>query len=126
MKTNHFLSAGFFAGFLFVSLQLSAQEAFEIKGQVQNTKTESIKGAIVSLLNETTLSTVATAKCNEKGEFRIYYVAPGEYRLTIKKNGEFRAKTKTIVINENGEYYVQNIEHNKLNQQSELVAETNF
>jgi|GEM_PF-2510176 hypothetical protein len=126
MKTNYFLSALFFAGFLFVSLQLPAQEMYEIKGRVQNTRVESIKGAIVCLLAEKTLVTVAQTKCNENGEFQLSAVAPGEYRLIVKKNGEFRAKSKTVVIDDNGEFFVQNLGTDNPDQSSEFVAETDI
>ena len=110
MKTNQLARVLLLVGLVLCGTQLFAQETYTLKGKVFNTKTTTIKGAVVSLLNPTTLKLVASGKCNEKGEFYIDSVVEGEYIMTVKKDGEFRGKTKRVIIDSNGEFAIKNHE----------------
>lgn len=107
-KKNQILKVSLISMLLFVVAQLSAKEFYSISGQVINNRTESIKGAIVKLVNPVTFENVGEAKCKEDGKFYIDAVPAGEYNLVVKKDGVFRAKVKRVILDENGNYYVKN------------------
>ena len=115
MKTSmksQILSASLISMLLFFAAQVSAHESYSLKGRVLNNKTESIKGAVVRLVNPETFEIVAEGRCKENGEFSIDSVPEGEYNLVVKKNGTFRAKVKRIIIDDNGKYMVTNVHAN--------------
>jgi len=112
MKTNQLVRVFLLGGFIFMAAQLSASDGYSIEGRVINTKSESIKGAVVTLLDPNTLASVANGECNKNGEFYIDSVMEGEYILTVKKDGYFRARTKKIIVDENGNYVVKNNQPN--------------
>ena len=83
MKTNQLVRPFLLGIFILLASQLYAREAFSIKGHVLNTKTESIKGAIVTLRDPNSLVAVANGRCDRNGEFFIDSVLEGEYILTV-------------------------------------------
>jgi len=123
MKTNQLVRPFLLGIFILLASQLYAREAFSIKGHVLNTKTESIKGTIVTLRDPNSLVAVANGRCDRNGEFFIDSVLEGEYILTVKKDGRFRGKTKRIFIDGNGNYAVKNIhQQDSIQPEGKLVA----
>lgn len=69
-----------------------------IKGKVTDEQNQPVEFATAALINSKSKEIVKGEVCNEKGEFAILKVAPGEYILTVSMVGYEKTETSTIRI----------------------------
>jgi hypothetical protein len=125
-KKNQIIRVCLLSGLLLFTSQLFAIEYYSFNGRVISTGKVSVKNAIVTLSDPNTSETIASGKCKENGNFYIDNVPCGEFLLTVEKDGISRAKTKRILIDENGNYVERNIEIDKNDsnrQNNDLIGE---
>lgn len=78
--------------------QLFATTNTIVKGIVIDTNNQPVEFAVAALVSPKTSQIVKGEKCNEKGEFAITQVSPGEYILSVKMVGYEKNETEKIVI----------------------------
>ena len=66
-----------------------------VGGVVKDTDGKPIKGATVKAQNPSASPSEFTATTDDRGEFRVYGLMPGEYVI----NGSVRAPTNIVVVN---------------------------
>lgn len=69
-----------------------------IKGRVLTNSDQSVLYATATLLNPKTMEIVEGDMCDNKGEFIIENVKPGEYILSVRKVGFAKDESKKLVI----------------------------
>jgi len=79
-------------------LYLSAETTGIIKGRVIDSKNQPIEFATAALINQKTNEIVRGEVCNNKGEFVISKVIPGEYTLSVSMMGYAKTVTDKIII----------------------------
>ena len=83
---------------LFFSFQLKATNA--ISGRVIDNKKQPIEFATVSLLNSKTKEFVKGEVSNQKGEFLLDKIKPGNYTLSVSMIGYAKNESETVVVDE--------------------------
>ena len=98
-----------------VALMMAAPQAFaqaaaaEVNGKVEDLDGNPVPGAVVTLVNVTSSSTVYSAKTNKKGRYylpALIYFQPGDWDVKVEAEGyapdrisvESRKSNKTLVI----------------------------
>ena len=84
----------------FISNLLLAEPSCVIKGRVTDTKNQPIEFATAALINYKTNKLEKGQVSNNKGEFVISKLNPGEYILTISMVGYAKTETEKISINQ--------------------------
>lgn len=82
----------------FISNQLFAESTGTIKGRVIDSKNQPVEFATATLVSPVTKEIVKGEVCNNKGEFSIEKVKPGEYILSISMVGYAKNETEKVVI----------------------------
>jgi len=88
-------------------LYLSAETTGIIKGRVIDSKNQPIEFATAALVNKKTNKIVKGEVSNNKGEFIISKVIPGEYTLSVSMMGYTKSITDKIIINEKGNSVIE-------------------
>ena len=84
--------------FVFFSAALFAEQSAVIKGRVTDSKNKPIEFATATLLNSSTKELFKGQICNEKGEFVIEKVKPGEYILAVTMVGYSKSESEKLTI----------------------------
>ncbi len=82
----------------FFSIFLWAEPTAIVKGKVTDAKNQPIQFATATLTNSATKEFIKGQVCNEKGEFVIEKVNPGEYMLTVSMVGYSKNEPEKVVI----------------------------
>jgi len=116
----------FIAGLLFISNSIFA-DASTIKGHVMNSKKQPLNYATATLMNPSTMEIVEGDMCDNKGEFKIENVKPGEYILSVRMLGYAKDESKKIVVGQDkNSIVVKNIILNQAVQElNEVVVTAN-
>ena len=93
-----------FVGLVFLTSQLVAQSSYVVKGRILNTEKQPVNYATATLQDSETMEIVGDNVCDENGLFTIENVKPGEYILSVRKEGFSKIESKRIVIGKNGTY----------------------
>ncbi|MDP4238545.1 MAG: TonB-dependent receptor [Bacteroidota bacterium] len=93
---------------LFSNLLFAATTGI-IKGKVLDTKNQPIGFATATLLSSKTNKFVKGDVSNEKGEFVIDKVSPGEYRLSVSMVGYAKNESEKVVIDSKNNLVEKNI-----------------
>ena len=88
------------AGMAFSSFFLFAANSATITGQVTDSNNQPVEYATAVLNNPTTGQFVTGAVCNDKGEYTLENVEPGEYILSTNLIG-YEKTTEKITVNAN-------------------------
>jgi hypothetical protein len=83
----------------FLSFMLFAEGSGVVKGQVMDENNQPVEYATAVLKNSKTNQFITGNVCNNKGEFEIENVKPGEYTLSVNMIGYSKAYTDKIVLN---------------------------
>jgi hypothetical protein len=81
---------------LFFSFELKATNA--ITGRVVDAKKQPIEFATVSLLNSNTKEFVKGEVSNQKGEFKLDKIKPGNYTLSVSMIGYAKNESETVTV----------------------------
>lgn len=124
MKTNQKIQAHKIMGII-VLMILSVSNYVNanaiVKGRVTNLQDEPQEYATATLICPETMKIVEGDMCNNKGEFVIENVEPGEYILSVRKLGYEKEETKRVSISDNNE--IQEINKVVLNESNILLNE---
>jgi len=84
--------------FILMSTALFAEPSAIVKGRVTDTKNKPIEFATATLLNSSTKELFKGQICNDKGEFVIEKVKPGEYILAVTMVGYSKSESEKLTI----------------------------
>lgn len=84
--------------FVLISTALFAEPSAIVKGKVTDTNNKPIEYATATLLNSSTKELFKGQICNDKGEFVIEKVKPGEYILAVTMVGYARSESEKLTI----------------------------
>ena len=84
--------------FVLITTALFAEPSAIVKGRVTDTKNKPIEFATATLLNSSTKELFKGQICNEKGEFVIEKVKPGEYILAVTMVGYSKSESEKLTI----------------------------
>lgn len=93
-----------FVGLVLLTSQLFAQSSYVVKGRILNTEKQPVNYATATLQDSQSMEIVGDNVCDENGVFTIENVKPGEYILSVRKEGFSKIESKRIVIGKNGTY----------------------
>ena len=97
-KNLRFLCSIAFLSFLFVPFELSAQNSRgTLRGTVQDPSGGRIPSAKI-VVQTAESAVVREATCNDRGEFRIDDLLPGNYQVVVSANGFADAKSMVTVV----------------------------
>ena len=85
-------------GMSFFSFLLFAEGSGVVKGQVMDENNQPVEYATAVLNNSKTNEFVTGNVCNNKGEFEIDNVEPGEYTLSVSMIGYSKTTTDKVVL----------------------------
>jgi|ERR1035437_5618261 hypothetical protein len=86
-------------GMAFLSFLLFAEGSGVVKGRVMDENNQPVEYATAILKNSKTNEFVTGNVCNNKGEFEIENVKPGEYTLSVSMIGYSKTTTDKVVLN---------------------------
>ncbi|HEY5590006.1 MAG TPA: carboxypeptidase regulatory-like domain-containing protein [Paludibacter sp.] len=86
------------AGFILLCNSNFADASAVIKGRVTDFKKQPLNYATATLLNPKTMEIVEGDMCDNKGEFVIENVKPGEYILSVRMLGYAKDESEKIVV----------------------------
>jgi len=113
------------AGFILLCNSNFADASAVIKGRVTDIKKQPINYATATLLNPNTMEIVEGDMCNNKGEFVIENVKPGEYILSVRMLGYAKDESEKIIVDQSKDLKVEkNIVLNQSMQQLNEVVVT--
>ncbi len=101
IKNDQFKRMLVLTGMAFFSFLLYAGDSGVIKGRVTDSNHHPVGYATTVLKNSKTNQFVAGTVCNDKGEYVIEDVDPGEYVLSINMIGYGKAESQKIVVETN-------------------------
>jgi hypothetical protein len=92
-------------GFIFkpVIRAVDVTKTGSIKGKVQDADKKAVEGALITLLKGD--EAITTALTDKNGGFKIIGIPPGNYRLTIEKEG-YTTKSQDVNVSSKKETYV--------------------
>jgi len=89
------------SGLTFFSFVSYVNASGMIKGQVMDENNQPVEYATAVLIHSKTNKFVTGAVCNNKGEFVIKDVKPGEYKLSTQMIGYEKKELQKIVVDNN-------------------------
>lgn len=98
LKKNPFGRLLLITSMTLFSTVLWAEPSAVVKGRVTDNKNQPVQFATAALVNSSTKELVKGQVCNDKGEFVIERVKPGEYTLSVSMVGYAKNESEKIVV----------------------------